>query len=434
MMLAAATAATVMAAPEQIHLSHKTSTNMWVSWADRTVPEGSQGTVALSGSGTGTYNAVSKAYQYQSAFGEAPYTSPSIFHAVVNVTCGKSYSYKVTSGGSTTSPISFKTLPCADPNSEIVIALTGDLGQTVNSSATIDHIATGMQQSTSPLQMLWLVGDLSYADAAYGRTCTHSSGCNPGRWDSWGNMVQKVTQQIPIMVGPGNHEQEDSPTPKIGAPYVAFTSRMKGPDGANAPYWWSMEVGPVHMITMNSYMDYSVGSDQYNWLVADLKTVDRLVTPWLVVGLHAPWYNSNTHHHNETEEWGMRVAMEPLLAQAKVDVLFCGHVHAYERSHPVYNYKPTQGAMIEINIGDGGNREVLEADPADWRQPQPDWSAFRQNKFGHGRFHVYNTTHAHWSWHTIDTPEAVESDTLWFVRNEDLHGVQAYPTHNEKSH
>lgn len=65
---------------------------------------------------------------------------------------------------------------------------------------------------------------------------------------------------------------------------------------------------------------------------ADLAKVDRTKTPWLIAVLHAPWYNSNTAHQGERESEGMMAAMETLLYQQNVDILFAGHVHAYERS------------------------------------------------------------------------------------------------------
>lgn len=58
--------------------------------------------------------------------------------------------------------------------------------------------------------------------------------------------------------------------------------------------------------------------------------MDRERTPWLLVSLHAPWYNSNWAHQGEGNR--MKAAMEPLLYAAGVDILFAGHVHAYERS------------------------------------------------------------------------------------------------------
>ena len=66
-------------------------------------------------------------------------------------------------------------------------------------------------------------------------------------------------------------------------------------------------------------------------------------------------------------------------------MVFCGHVHAYERSHPVYQGEVTGCAPTYINIGDGGNREGLAGT---YINPQPAWSAFREPSFGHGHLEV----------------------------------------------
>ena len=63
---------------------------------------------------------------------------------------------------------------------------------------------------------------------------------------------------------------------------------------------------------------------------ADLANVDRRRTPWLIGVIHAPWYSSNSAHLGDGEE--MRKSMELVLKQAKVDLIFAGHVHAYERT------------------------------------------------------------------------------------------------------
>ena len=41
-----------------------------------------------------------------------------------------------------------------------------------------------------------------------------------------------------------------------------------------------VNVGPVHNIFISSYIDYTVGSTQYNWLLNDLQSIDRSKTPW----------------------------------------------------------------------------------------------------------------------------------------------------------
>jgi len=71
-------------------------------------------------------------------------------------------------------------------------------------------------------------------------------------------------------------------------------------------------------------------SPQYIWLKEELARVDREKTPWLFVIVHKPLYSSNVAHYMEGE--AMRSVFESWFVQYKVDAVFAGHVHAYERS------------------------------------------------------------------------------------------------------
>lgn len=69
---------------------------------------------------------------------------------------------------------------------------------------------------------------------------------------------------------------------------------------------------------------------QYKWLAKEFERVDRDKTPWLIVLMHVPIYNSNEAHFMEGES--MRTVYESWFIKYKVDMVFAGHVHAYERS------------------------------------------------------------------------------------------------------
>ncbi|XP_019052298.1 PREDICTED: purple acid phosphatase 22-like [Nelumbo nucifera] len=121
--------------------------------------------------------------------------------------------------------------------------------------------------------------------------------------------------------------------------------------------------------------------------------------------------------------------MEELLYQARVDIVFAGHVHAYERfaSHfisfgyeyptgdwfmqtRVYNNKAEQCGPVQVTIGDGGNREGLALT---FKKPSSPLSLFREAGFGHDRLRVYNRTHAHWSWYRNDDTDSTVGDQVW---------------------
>lgn len=87
---------------------------------------------------------------------------------------------------------------------------------------------------------------------------------------------------------------------------------------------------PVYLTAMLIILSSVKYTPQWRWLEEELKRVDREKTPWLIVLMHVPIYNSNDAHYMEGES--MRVVFESWFVHYKVDVIFAGHVHAYERS------------------------------------------------------------------------------------------------------
>jgi len=193
--------------------------------------------------------------------------------------------------------------------------VAGDLGQTDWTKSTLDHVAK------SNYDMLILPGDLAYADFIQ------------NLWDSFGRLVEPLASQRPWMVTQGNHEVEKLPLIH-GTPFTAYNARWHMPfeeSGSTSNLYYSFDVAGVHVIMLGSYAPFDSSSPQFNWLKTDLQKVNRTNTPWVVVLIHAPWYSSNTAHQGEFESTGMKASMEDLLFQARVDVVFAGHVHAYER-------------------------------------------------------------------------------------------------------
>jgi len=257
------------------------------------------------------------------------------------------------------------------------VGLFSDLGQTAVS-------AFSMQQMLkwSP-EVALLSGDLSYADG-YGI-----------RWDSFGNLFQPLAARVPIMYSPGNHEFA------YGESFVPYSKRYPMPyrqSGSTNAMYWSRKIGPMHVISLNTYDSTARGSDQYSWLKGDLESVDRTSTPWVIVMMHAPFYSSNAAHLMEAKV--MRTNMEDLLYEHSVNIVLSGHVHSYERTHPTFANETCACGPVYLNLGDAGNREG----PSNtWLggndgAAQPAWSAFRQSSFGIGKLTLQCSEWATFTW------------------------------------
>ncbi|CAI7899466.1 unnamed protein product, partial [Closterium sp. NIES-53] len=336
------------------------------------------------------------------------------------------------------SPIthSFMSLPAPGSASAypFKVALVGDVGQTLNSSTTFDNV-----NASNPSLVLF-AGDLSYADQygpphcipvdsaqslltadspeAGGKSESESEregkskvcGLGGVRWDSYGRLSEKVFANIPVAHVPGNHEIELVPRWGELRPFKVYSARIPpllhhhhpllasllakaGIDPNNhhhhhhhhaypskAPLFYSLDIGPVHVIAINSYSPFVIYTHQWYWLRDDLCRIDREKTPWVVAFMHVPLYNSNDGHYLEGEP--MRYEIEEWLHEAGVDLVASGHVHAYERSYPVYGMKRMENgcATVHVTVGDGGNIEEI-AGP--FLEPQPSYSAYREESFGH---------------------------------------------------
>jgi len=395
-------------APQQVHITQGdyNGTAVIVSWVTPHAP----------GSNTVKYGK-SKHNLHLSAEGDVRqytfynYTSGYIHHCLLtNLEIDSTYYYAVGKNGRVRQ-FSFKTPPALGPDVPYTFGLIGDLGQTYDSNSTLSHY-----KANPDTDALLYVGDFSYAD----NYPNHDN----NRWDTWGRFTESSVAYQPWIWTVGNHEIDFVPDIGETTPFKPMSNRYPTPykaSGSTEPYFYAVRRASAHIIVLASYSAYGKYTPQYQWLQAELRKVDRTVTPWLIVLLHSPWYNSYYSHYMEGET--MRVQFEAWMVKYKVDVVFAGHVHAYERSHRISNidYNITNAnclpvsninAPVYITIGDGGNIEGLVSNMT---EPQPSYSAFREASFGHAIFDIKNRTHAYYTWHRNQDGNAVAADSMWFT-------------------
>ena len=153
-------------------------------------------------------------------------------------------------------------------------------------------------------QMVTVSGDIAYADG------------EQSAWDSWFQVQQESMTHIPWVTAVGNHENEP------GYEFTPYEHRFDSDlQIESETFWYSRDVPGVHMVFMSTEHDYSVGSTQYSWIEQDLSSVNRDVTPFVIVYGHKPMYSSNSYHGSEVE---LRKAVEELYVAQGVELVRTG--------------------------------------------------------------------------------------------------------------
>jgi len=108
--------------------------------------------------------------------------------------------------------------------------------------------------------------------------------------------------------------------------------------------WQESNVGTASEYEMDYDYHWAPGTDQYEWLQADLAAHPSVLK---FAFLHYPLYSDNPHEATDTFLLGSD-SLEGLLKQNGVDIAFTGHAHIYER-----NLASPDGVINYITGGGG---------------------------------------------------------------------------------
>jgi hypothetical protein len=229
------------------------------------------------------------------------------------------------------------------PGSEYPPGLSLDYNYAINSAKLPFYLAR------EAAHVALLPGDIAYAVGFV------------ADWDFFTNQFEPAFTQFPVAFGLGNHERDwpytgdafnNTSHDSGGECGVAALKRFYTPGNrrafknmigkAPAALFYSFERGPVHFIMLDSEMPSSVGTDQHNFVKKDLASVDRNITPWVVVTFHrmmvAPATYSAPYVGDLQVEARLQEDYQDLFMKYKVNMVISGHEHAYARTCMFYNY------------------------------------------------------------------------------------------------
>lgn len=292
------------------------------------------------------------------------------------------------------------------PNKPYKFAIYGDMG-VLNSQNTSNLLLKALKNHE--YHAVVHVGDISYAD-------DYPPSQYESVLDEWFVEMENVTANVPYMVCPGNHEYPYN--------FTVYKERFRMPGAESGSYtnmYHSWNYGNIHFIALSTepLADDILGYDsvQYRWLEEDLRKAheNRDQYPWIIVYAHRPMYCSAVYDGCMPPSLlVVRNAWSKIFKKYKVDLAFWGHMHAYERTYPVYDadvisydYNDLKG-LPHFMVGAAGCNEGLYS----WQPTQPDWSAFRISEYGFGELQVFNSTHADWKYIQSSNGEVLDYITI----------------------
>lgn len=144
---------------------------------------------------------------------------------------------------------------------------------------------------------------------------------NGGTFQQWGefyfNVVDKVINHIPLISTLGDHEGD-------GDDGDLFRHYLLN-DESVGEQWFSYDMGDAHFVSLD--YRHPKNEKMIEWFTKDM---DSCKTKWRFVYMHRPCYNLGGHR----SAWGKGIWPE-LFRKYKIDIVFAGHSHQYERFYPI---------------------------------------------------------------------------------------------------
>src|SRR6185369_3452434 len=172
-----------------------------------------------------------------------------------------------------------------------------------------------------------------------------------------------LLRKLAIWPALGNHDAASAGSPGLYPYFDNFTFPVNGEAGgtpSGSAHYFSFDYGDIHFIcldSINAAMSSSPDTAMFQWLRADLAETTR---KWKIAYWHGPPYTKGSHDSDNPYDTAaqlipMRENALPILEEAGVDLILCGHSHVYERSTLLQSHYGYSYVFNETNKLDAGN-------------------------------------------------------------------------------
>lgn len=302
-----------------------------------------------------TTHPIATTFSYQDSAGvrhEAPVETDGKHHRarLSGLSAGSAYDYQI---GVRDRNYSFRLETARPAGSAFNFVIFGDSGDATQAQ----HLIARQMEKLTP-DLLVHTGDLIYPDGRRDRYA-----------ERFFSVYDKLISRVSFWPSLGNHDVDDGH--QNDAYRAVFELPENGPAGLPPEdnYWF--EYADARFVVLDSNVEEGVLSAQVApWLET---TLTAAAACWKFVVFHHPPYTSGKY----TPTTRVQNTLVPVFDRAGVDVVFSGHDHLYERTHPLRGGEIVgsgQG-VIYIVSGAGGAKLYQEKSP----ENRPAWLAVLRN-------------------------------------------------------
>jgi len=210
----------------------------------------------------------------------------------------------------------------------------------------------------------WLVRDAYYSHAGLRETDVwlmlgdnaYYSGTDLEYSDAVFNTYQNLLRRCVLWTTIGNHETYSIEPDGNHAYFNIFSMPTAGQAGGIASgtqNYYSFDYANIHFVCLDSELaSRATGGPMLTWLDQDLAANTN---DWLIAYWHSPPYTKGTHNsESEFNLVDIRQQFLPILENYGVDLVLCGHSHAYERSYLLDGHYGYEASLESSMIKDAG--------------------------------------------------------------------------------
>ncbi len=275
--------------------------------------------------------------------------------SITGLVAGNKFMYRVSKNGKVVFDAEAKALKSKEQSYRV--AISGDMGAGTNTAKRI-----AFEINKAKPDMIAIAGDIVYNRGLLSEYRTKF-------WpvynkDDADTLGAPLMRSIPFVAAVGNHDalgRDLNAYPEALAYYYFWDQPMNGPNGKEGGTFvpalvgsdvnkkafydaagdkyprmtnFSFDQGNAHwtVLDSNPYVDWN-DSTLRDWVAKDLAAASNAT--WRFVLYHHPCFNSSRAHYEQQQ---MRL-ISPILEKGKVDIVFAGHVHNYQRTYPL-TFKP----------------------------------------------------------------------------------------------